>query len=405
MDRTERQKECLNRWIKSGGKGSLECCTGFGKTRTALNLIDAFTTKNPEAQTLVVVPTQILKDQWIEQIDERQLSLNVRVEIINTVIKFDWSCDLLVIDECHLAAAETFIQVFQKVQYTYILCLTGTLERLDMRHLLIEKYAPVCDRITIEEAERNGWVSPHKEYVVMLDVDLSEYQEINRKFNNAFAFFNFQFDLAMRAATDVIFRNYWAKQNNYDNKTVTAMAMTFMRTMKARKDFILNHPKKIEVAKKILAARKDRKCLTFSATIAMSEQLGDGFIMHSKKSKKANQEAIEAFNNASCGVMHTSKAADQGLDLQGINTEIILHTDSSKIRKTQRVGRSIRFEPGKVTEIFTLILKGTQEVTWFSNSKTSKVITINEDQLDRVLAGENIETRERQYTENIQFRF
>lgn len=307
--------------------------------------------------------------------------------------------------ECHLAAAETFIQVFQKVQYTYILCLTGTLERLDMRHLLIEKYAPVCDRITIEEAERNGWVSPHKEYVVMLDVDLSEYQEINRKFNNAFAFFNFQFDLAMRAATDVIFRNYWAKQNNYDNKTVTAMAMTFMRTMKARKDFILNHPKKIEVAKKILAARKDRKCLTFSATIAMSEQLGDGFIMHSKKSKKANQEAIEAFNNASCGVMHTSKAADQGLDLQGINTEIILHTDSSKIRKTQRVGRSIRFEPGKVTEIFTLILKGTQEVTWFSNSKTSKVITIDENQLDRVLAGENIETRERQYTENIQFRF
>lgn len=183
------------------------------------------------------------------------------------------------------------------------------------------------------------------------------------------------------------------------------MAMTFMRTMRARKDFILNHPKKIEVAKKILAARKDRKCLTFSATINMAEQLGEGFVMHSKKSKKKNQETIEAFNAAPCGVMHTSKAADQGLDLQGINTEIILHTDSSKIRKTQRVGRGIRFEPGKTAEIFTLILKNTQEVTWFSNSRTSKVITINEDQLDKVLAGENIETREREYTENLKFRF
>jgi hypothetical protein len=30
------------------------------------------------------------------------------------------------------------------------------MERLDMRHLLIEKYAPICDRITIEEAEANG---------------------------------------------------------------------------------------------------------------------------------------------------------------------------------------------------------------------------------------------------------
>ena len=58
--------------------------------------------------------------------------------------------------ECHLAAAETFVQVFKKVEYKFILCLTGTMERLDMRHLLIDKYAPVCDRITIEEAEING---------------------------------------------------------------------------------------------------------------------------------------------------------------------------------------------------------------------------------------------------------
>ena len=127
-----------------------------------------------------------------------------------------------------------------------------------MRHLLIDKYAPVCDRISIEEAELNGWVAPHKEYVVLLDVDLSEYQEINRKFNNAFSFFGFDFSLAMRLATDVRARNIWAKQNNHDSKVVTAMAMTFMRSMKGRKDFILNHPKKIEIAKKILEARKDK---------------------------------------------------------------------------------------------------------------------------------------------------
>ena len=99
MDRTERQKECLKRWLKSGGRASIVACTGFGKTRVALNLIDAFTTKNPGAQTLIVVPTQALKDQWIEQIDERGLGLSARVEIINTVIKFDWSCDLLVVDK------------------------------------------------------------------------------------------------------------------------------------------------------------------------------------------------------------------------------------------------------------------------------------------------------------------
>lgn len=62
-------------------------------------MIDAFIAKNPQAQCLVVVPTQVLKNQWIEQIDERGLGLNARVEIINTVVKYDWSCDLLIVDE------------------------------------------------------------------------------------------------------------------------------------------------------------------------------------------------------------------------------------------------------------------------------------------------------------------
>ena len=127
--------------------------------------------------------------------------------------------------------------------------------------------------------------------------------------------------------------------------------------------------------------------------------------MHSKKKKKENKQTVEAFNNASCGFLHTSKAADQGLDCKGVNLEIILHTDSSKTRKTQRIGRAIRFEEGKTSEIFTLVLRGTQEVNWFNNSNTSRVITINEEQLERVLNGESIETRQRENVINTKFRF
>lgn len=375
------------------------------KTRIALNLTDAFVTKNPSAQVLIVVPTQVLKDQWIEQIDERGLGLNARVEIINSVIKLKWSCDLLIVDECHRIVSETFVRLFQQVEYKFILCLTGTMERLDMRHILLEKYAPICDRITIEEAEQNGWVAPHKEYVVMLKVDLSEYNDANARFNKAFSFFNFSFEDAMAAATDVRIRNRIAKQMKVETSVVTAMAMEFVRNLKKRKEFILNHPKKIEIAKKIIDARKDKKILTFSGTIKQSESIGVGYVLHSKKSKKQNQETIERFNAEKCGVLNTSKAADEGVDLAGVNTEIILHTDSSKIRKGQRLGRAVRFEEGKTAEIFTLIIAGTQETKWFANSKTSNVITINEDQLDQVLNGEQIETREREYTPNLEFRF
>lgn len=30
MDRTERQKLCMKRWLQANGKGSVVACTGFG---------------------------------------------------------------------------------------------------------------------------------------------------------------------------------------------------------------------------------------------------------------------------------------------------------------------------------------------------------------------------------------
>ena len=196
----------------------------------------------------------------------------------------------------------------------------------------------------------------------MLNVDLTEYNTWNAKFNKAFAFFNFEFETAMKAATDFTARAKIAKALGVDIKMVSAMGMEFVRSLKARKEFIMNHPKKIEIAKKIIEARKDHKILTFSGTIKQSESIGVGWVMHSKKSKKNNAETVEAFNKAESGVMNTSKAADEGLDIDGVDVEIILHTDSSKIRKGQRLGRSIRFKEGKTAEIFTLIIAGTQEM-------------------------------------------
>lgn len=71
----------------------------LGKTRIALKLIDAFVRRDENTSVLVVVPTRILKDQWIDQLEEWGLLQNARVEIINSVIKLNWTCNLLVIDK------------------------------------------------------------------------------------------------------------------------------------------------------------------------------------------------------------------------------------------------------------------------------------------------------------------
>lgn len=406
ISRTDRQKQSITKWIRSGGKGTVEACTGFGKSRVTLMLIVSLLKSNSKASVLIVVPTEFLKEQWIDQLIEWDLIDNCKVEIINTVIRSEWTCDLLVIDEVHLTASDTFRKVFEVVQYSMILCLTATLQRLDGKEVLIKQYAPVCDSITLSEAQREGWVSPIKEYVVLLDVDLTEYKAWDQKFNGYFAYFNWDFNIAMRCSTDWKFRNTYAKQMGLSPKDVLGMAMNWMRCMRKRKEFVMSHPKKLEVCKQILNARKDKKCITFSATIKDSEQLGVGQVLHSKQSKKKNAEIIKEFNEAESGVLCTSKAADQGVDIKGLSVGIIMSIDSSKIRKTQRTGRIIRFEEGKTAELFTLVIRGTQEWRWFQNSNTSKnAIVLSEDQLKLVLSGEELITRQRDQFEDTEFRF
>jgi len=53
-------------------------------------------------------------------------------------------------------ASPTFSLIFQMVEYTLLLCLTATLERLDGKETIIKKYAPVCDEITMEYARQQG---------------------------------------------------------------------------------------------------------------------------------------------------------------------------------------------------------------------------------------------------------
>ncbi len=405
ITRDERQKQCLKKWLKYNGHGTIVGCTGFGKTRIGLNLTDAFVKRNENASVLVVVPTQFLKDQWIDQLEERGLIDNTRVEIVNSVIKLNWTCDLLILDEVHLFASETFKQTFECVNYKNILCLTGTLERLDGKEVIIKKYAPVCDEVPLDVAIENHWVAPVKEYLVLVDVDLTDYMKLSNTFNQYFAYFDYKFSVAMDCSTDVVKCRTYAKQLGVDYHTVMGMAQKWNRAMRARKAFIQNHPKKFEIAKKILEARKNKKCITFSSTIKQAESFGSGYVLHSKKSEKQNKETLEAFNNATSGVLHSSKAVNQGVDVPGLSVGIILSVDSSKITKQQRKGRICRFEEGKEAELFTVVLRNTQEYNWAMNSATSKYITIDENQLDKVLAGESIQTRQRELITNTKYRF
>jgi len=346
-----------------------------------------FLTKNKEKKITVVVPTEYLKIQWSQELSKAGFFNEVYVEIINTAITLDTKIDFLILDEVHRMASNTFYTIFNKRTPGAILGLSATFDRLDGKHVLLDTYCPVCDTISVQEAIDNKWLSPYKEYKVLLKVDdIDIYNQHNKEFNETFSMFNRDFDLAMGCLTNIIKRRVYAKSMNIPSKEMDAIIFSWHRALKARKKFVTDHPKKVEITQKILQHRPNSKAITFSATIKQAEKIGIGVVVHSGKTKKKNRMTMAEFAKVRTGVINTAKSLDEGADIAGMNLAIILSNSSSSTQKTQRIGRIIRYEEGKEAEIFTLILAGTNEEYWFNNSTAGKsYIEISEKELDDIL--------------------
>lgn len=156
----------------------------------------------------------------------------------------------------------------------------------------------------------------------------------------------------------------WAKKHGLQEAQVKGYLAVFMRLLRQRKSFVMSHPKKFEIANKILDARKDSKCIIFSATVKDAEMFKKrALTLHSQKKKKENAKILEQFNQMDVGVISSPKALNQGVDVKGLSVGIAITCDSSQTTNVQKIGRICRFEEGKQAEMFTLVVKNSIENT------------------------------------------
>jgi superfamily II DNA or RNA helicase len=350
------------------------------------------------------VPTELLKNQWLEHVDNYQLQFNVEVQIINTAAKNGGVYDLLVIDEIHTSAANSLIAVFKSIKYKLILGLTATFERLDERHKLLEQYCPIIDTVTLQEAQLNGWVSQYNEYLVLIDVDdIDIYKQYNKEFTEHFEFFNYDFGKAMSMVGPNGLKHRLAYRDELCNgdeskkkdmlKAITYHATGFMRAIQSRKKFVYEHPEKLRLAEEIIKYRSDKKIVTFCANTKVAESFSVGKVYTGKESKKKNRISIEEFTKQPSGVLHTCKLMEAGADIPGLSVGIMLGVNSSEIKSQQCRGRVVRKEGNKTAEFFTLVINNTIESKWWENShkKDTNIIKIDSENLIKVLKGEPYE--------------
>ena len=187
-ERLDRQFLCVKRWWQAGGSGVVEGVTGIGKTTVAWLAIIYLSKKlQKKLKVCIVTPTINLQQSWLEE--SIQLGIDAEILVIHTAIKKQIDCDLQICDEIHGYASDKFSLVFRK-GFKYILGLTPLLKRTDGLEAVIQKYAKVVDRVSMEEALSREWIN---EYIVynlrgeILDKDRKKLNELANLIDNKFS--------------------------------------------------------------------------------------------------------------------------------------------------------------------------------------------------------------------------
>ncbi len=376
VKKLQKQLSIIELWVKNGYKGTVEAVTGFGKSYIGVLCIQRMNARNPNQTAIIIVPTLYLQEQWMTSVREYKL-LNTQVLVINSAVKINRACDLLILDEIHRYAADVFGLIFTSMTTKAILGLTATIKRSDERHLMLLEHAPTICTISFKEALKEGYISPFLVYnlgLIMSKEEQLEYETISKSYIYYFSFFDQNFTIAQACLKDEFTILQVARRWKLDPGEIKVKAINFMRTMQKRRKFLYNAKVKMRTAVEILS-RFPVRTICFAETTDFADELANGInkrgeeiavSYHSKIGIKKRRIAMEDFKDKTTKVriISTARALDEGFDIEGIELGLIASGSATERQQIQRLGRSIRFVEGKIALIINLYLKGTQDEQW-----------------------------------------
>lgn len=455
ITRDERQQIFIDKFIAAGGKGTLEAATAFGKTRVALKIIEYLRRTQVNRKVIIVVPHEYLKKQWEGLLIQWKLQENSSVHIINSFVKGKHSCSLLIMDECHRFAAETFSKIFEVTNYSFILGLTAMVKRLDKRHGIITEHCPVIDRVTLEEAKLCGFIAPYQEFNLGIDMSIEDsksYADDQEYYNSIMGTFQWDFGMLRRAAVsykpvytasgyrgsfcEELARKYGWKGNTameayklmmsghkeiwgnpmhpYHPQKLYVKAIQGMRLMQKIKATIQKYPGKIDAAVDIINRLPDLKVITFAELTEtadeMTKRIPGSASYHSSmevldstgkklSKKKAKDFIINQVNTGAISCINTAKALDEGADFPEIALGIRISGTSSPTQQTQRRGRVVRKHADKQAVMVNIYLKNTKEVHWLSKAQGFSEDIVWVDSVEEIIENINDTSRATEKTD------
>jgi len=372
--RDEEQKKALNSWAQAGYTGSIIAGTGFGKSRCGVLAVSHVHSINSDDKILILVPTVQLQTQFAEEFTKWGLEDcldNVDILCYQSAYKLVGNhYSLVLCDEIHLGLSPEYRKFFDNNTYDRLLCMTATLPEETEYKQLLATLSPTVYKITLDQCVAKGIVSPYNIYCKPVQLTSTEKDDY-KKINNSFVYYKYQ--LGQFNAFDEAKRIMGDKNAHPADKKCAVM---FYRAIRERKKIVDFASNKITQFQKLVLKNMDSKILAFSGANDFTDQMCASVSplsasYHSKVTKKKREKAIEDFRAGKINVLCSTKALNQGLDIPDANMGVMCGITSKSLPMIQRVGRLIRFQEGKVGEIYILYVENSQEEKWLKNAVKS----------------------------------
>lgn len=315
----------------------LELITGFGKSKTAIDLVNhicdrVYRNDSQPTKILILVAKTVHKQTWKDEINKWGgiKSDYITIECYESLKKYENTVfDIVICDEMqHLSEAR--LDILDTIQVNEaIIGLSATIKR-DMKDYFIHNYNAEIIKCGLKEAVEDDVLPEPVVYLVPLTLDDKRYIYKAKKFGKTMITTQQGYYDSMSSLID------WYK-NKFFNTRNERIKMLWLSAAGKRLKWLSEQKEAIILS--LLDKFKNYKTLTFCSSIDQSERMGKYNITSKNKASISN---LSMFNENKIKHITAVNILNEGVNLVNCRIGIFCNLNSSEIITRQRIGRLLR---------------------------------------------------------------
>jgi len=385
------QSKALKTWQRAGRKGIIEAVTGSGKTYVAFGALEQLQAEDKRLNTLIVVPTVPLMNQWISKLS--QLFPDRRVGRIgggfsDDFSKFPFACvavinsavrhvndllghtlkgpvkSFLIADECHHYIDAPVFRRIRSFPFHYTLALSATIDPYE-----VDGLGKVICEYGFKEANLDNLVPKFdlvNTTVSLSPWEMADYTRLSTKIGEQIQLISeaFHYELQNVPQRDFFQRlkQLMSRDDGGEDPVIKRLfGLIFRRTkiyyMSERKmELATNliralvedgHKKVIVFFERIDSADDVQSDVAVEAATKLQSQVRAATqiwcrVFHSKLQQSEREQVLKDFRANNQSALLACRCLDEGIDIPEVDAAILVASTQSRRQRIQRIGRTLR---------------------------------------------------------------